>query len=257
MSAFQETIESFQDYILDKDQTIAQKITGESDDFKRVRLEVYHSSYSLRLLEILGKAFPGLRNYLGEEHFEQLCREYIHSYPSNHFSVRYFGRHFSKFLANHGKIDPIVVELAMFEWALEDAIDAPDAPQLTFDDLAALTPESWAALTLTTHPSLQIIPFSYETPAVWKALKDQETLPPIERHEQPVNWLMWRFNRQAYFRPTTKEQLWMMDAFRNGENFSDICTGLCEWLEEDKVISFAAETLRQWITEGIFSEFNV
>lgn len=81
--------------------------------------------------------------------------------------------------------------------------------------------------------------------------------PVIERTEKPVYWLMWRFERQSYFCPTTDEQLWMMQALQAGKSFAEVCEGLCDWLEEDKVAPFAAETLRGWVSEGIFSEYKI
>lgn len=257
MTSLRETIENFHAYILEKDTAIENDIVGPDLEFRRARLGVYHEGYSLRLLEILGKTYPAIKKLAGDELFEQLGHEYIHNFPSNTFSVGYFGQHFHNFLANSSTTDPIWADMALFEWALEESISAKDAAQLTFEDMAKLSPESWAELKLVIHPSMQTLPLFYATPSLWQALMQGKEKPELVRHEQPVHWLLWRYNRQTYFRPMNAEQLWMIHAIQEGQTFSQVCEGLCEFLDEEKVIPFAAETLRHWITEGVFSEFQL
>ena len=86
---------------------------------------------------------------------------------------------------------------------------------------------------------------------------NEEEQPALVYEEKPITWLVWRFNQQAFFCPTNAQQLWMLKAIQEDKSFSEICEGLCQWLEEDKVAQFAAENLRNWIVEGIFSEFKV
>jgi hypothetical protein len=252
-----DTIEHFHDYILDRSQVITQQVVGQNVEFKQERLTVYHEAYVLRLLEVLGKNYIGLKQLIGEALFEKLARDYVRTYPSHHFSVSYFGRHFSKFLAGRPGVKPLWVELAQFEWVMQLIIEAKDAPQLTFEDMKVLDPEAWANLILIPHPSLQIIPFFYPIPQLWQALRHDSKRPALKRHKKPVQWLMWRFNQQVFFFATNHEQYVMMQALERGENFSQVCEGLCKIMDEENIINFAAQTLRQWITEGVFSEFRV
>lgn len=253
--SLRETLENFHDYIMEKNLNIEQEIVGPNQDFKDTRLGVYHEGYFLRLLEGLSRDFAAVKKLAGEDKFEELGCEYIRQFPSTHFSIRYVGKHFAQFLADNPTLDPLWSEMAAFEWALENAIDAKDAPTITFEEMAALNPESWGVLKFTTHPSLEILPLFYQTPLLWQHLLKGTEKPTLARQEKPVHWLIWRFECKSYFRSMDENQLWMMRAIQNGSTFSDICTGLCDYLEEDKVILFAASTLRTWITEGIFSEY--
>ncbi len=257
MTSLAETLEKFQSFILDKNSDIVQEVAGPTDNFKHVRLDVYHDGYALRLIDILKKAFPVLNSLIGCELFEKIAHEYIKVYPSNHYSVGYFGRHLSKFLSTHYPNEPKWVEIAAFEWALEMVIEAPDAPQLSFEQMASIPPDAWGNLILKTHPSLQLLPLFSNVPALWQAIRNDETLPETVFQTKPVVWLIWRFKQQAYFSPTTSEQLTMMRSIQEGQTFSQVCETLCEFLEEEQVVPFAAETLRNWIVEGIFSEFAV
>ena len=81
-------------------------------------------------------------------------------------------------------------ELAEFEWAFGKVIDAPDAPQLTVEDMGSIPPEAWAELRLEMHPSLRFLSLSLNTPAIWRALFENDPVnhpvPAIERAEQPL-----------------------------------------------------------------------
>lgn len=257
MSTFQKTLENFQAYVLDKDTQITQTIMGPDQEFRETRMNIYLEGYALRLLELLSKNFGALRILAGDELFERFGRDYISSHPSHHFSIRYFGDQFSSFLATHPESEPIFAEVAAFEYALEYAMDAPDASHLCFEDLAKLPPEAWADLTLKTHPSLQTLEFSYPTPTLVSAIQKEEERPTLTRVEPSTPWLIWRFNLRALFQALSPEQQQMMQAIQSGQTFAEICDALCDIMEEEKVVSFAAENLRRWISEGIFSEFNV
>lgn len=257
MTSLVETLEQFQAYLLDKDNAFINEVVGPTQDFKLTRMDVYHDGYSLRLVDILKKAFPVLHKLVGCELFDKIAREYLKVYPSNHYSVGYFGRHLSKFLSAHYPNEPKWTEIAAFEWALEMVIEAPDAHQLSFEEMAAVPPDAWGNLTLTTHPSLQLLPLFSNAPAIWHAVRNGQEMPEVKFESKPVIWLVWRFQRQAYFCPTSLEQLMMMQAIQQGQTFSQVCEMLCEYLDEEQVVPFAAETLRNWIVEGIFSEFSI
>jgi hypothetical protein len=259
MTSLRETIENFQAYMLGENTDIEQEIIGATQDFKDTRLGVYQTGYFLRLLEGLSRDFPAVKKLAGKKKFEELGYDYIHSFPSTHFSVRYVGQHFPQYLADNKKLDPMWSQMAAFEWALENAIDAKDAHQLTFEEMSKLNPESWAGLKFKTHPSLTVLVLFYATPTLWQYLiqKKVKKKPTLKHQTEPTHWLIWRFNRQSYFRPMTENQFWMMNAIQKGKTFSEICSGLCEHLEEEKVVPFAAETLRTWISEGVFSEYHI
>ncbi len=256
MSDLRHTLEHFQNFILDQHNNIDAEIVGANADFRLERLDVYYAAYGLRLLEALVRAYPALKKYMGEELFDKLGYLYIEKYPSHHFSIRYFGRQFSEFLATQPEITPIMVELAKFEWALASALDAADGPQLTLPDLAALPPEAWADLILITHPSTSLLTLSYPTPKLWKSLVSDAEQPVLSLEEETTHWLIWRFNQAAHYLFMNKEQLALIQAIQTGEPFSEICVNLCEYLGEDKVVAFAAENLRNWISEGLFSQFG-
>lgn len=279
MATLRETMQNFQNYVLNKNAAIEAQIVGLTPGFIYTRLDVYQEGYYLRLLEILENAFPALRILLGEDEFDKIGRSYIKAYPSQHFSIRYFGQQFTQFLTTCN-LEPYLIEMSVFEWALEGVIDAPDAPQLTFEEMTQVPPELWGQLKFTPHPSMLILSFEYNIPKAWQAIAHNENEHEqacdgnheyvcdhdhheheheeiqIERYDEPCYWLLWRYNLQSLFAPLTKPQHWMMQMIQQNKNFAEICEGLCEWMSEENTPQFAATTLRDWIVEGVFSKFE-
>src|SRR5262245_50886814 len=118
-----DTIANFHDYVLDKSEAIAGQIIGRDAESKRVRLNVYHDGYMLRLLEVLGKNYTALKILMGEAHFDRLAGDYVREYPSHHFSIGYAGRYFSQFLSSQPQIEPVWIEVADFEWKMQLIIE--------------------------------------------------------------------------------------------------------------------------------------
>jgi hypothetical protein len=257
MSEYKQTLERFQSYMLDLDTVMQDHVVGDDLEFRQTRLGVYHKGYSLRLIEILERCFPAILKQLGEEPFYKLCREYIAAYPSTHYSIALYGRYFSKFLAERKSTDPVLVELARFEWILEQVIDAANAPHITFDEMASsLAPEDWANLRLQTHPSLTLDEYHYEVPAFWHHLINDKDKPELTPKETAIHWLIWRYDMKAHFCSATQEQFALLQLIQAGKTFSEICAELTQTMPEEEVVNFVAGTIRQWVEEGIFCEFS-
>ncbi|MFT3741714.1 MAG: DNA-binding domain-containing protein [Gammaproteobacteria bacterium] len=248
--------ENFQAYVLEQEPTIEAAVVGDTQDFRLLRLDIYRDGYALRLLEALEQTYGVLRKLIGEEQFEAYGRAYIAQYPSHHFSIRMYSAHFSQFLQDQ-QVDAGWVDMARFEWAIGETLDAADAPHLTFAELSHVQPEAWASLTLSIHPSKQIQSFDYPVAQLWLAVHHKQPYPALEPAPQPVSWVIWRYQQRALFRELSHQQLWMIEAIESGKPFAEICEGLCQWMSEDQVVNFAAQTLRGWIEEGLFSGYEV
>ncbi len=244
----------FQRYLLDRGGPVADYIVGTEKVDASVRLEIYADAYRLRLLEALETDFVALRAYVAQDAFEEIGLRYIDAHPSDHFSLRYFGRHMSRFLASTAPYcgNTLLSELAAFDWALADAFDAPDSPVVRVEDVAAVAPADWPALCFVPHASLIRLDLSWNAPAIWKAVDEKvETLPAPERSEHPVAWAIWRKELTTYFRSLGVDEAWSMDAMLCGETFGTICEGLCEWIDAKNVAAHAAGLLKGWVLEGM------
>lgn len=248
--------EQFQAYVLQDKPDILQLIATQGANPKE-RINIYSKGYLLRLLEILEKDFPNFKKYIGEEEFDKLGRNYIKNYPSDNFNICIFSRHLTHFIEK--TLDqPHWSELVQFEWALSCVLDSPDAPHLKMEDLGTVDGEQWPNLQFTFHPSVQVHEFHYNTTKIFRALmEDSNEVPFSCLNESPTNWFVWRFDRIPYFESMTTEQSWMVKAIQQHKTFSQICEGLCEWVEEEKVAEFAAGSLGNWLQKGLLSSYSI
>lgn len=263
MSNLRHLQENFQTYLLGESEDFVDEVIASNTAIPQERLNVYHEAYYLRLIGILGADFPILKKLIGEDKFNEIAHQYIEAFPSNHFSARYFSRHFCKFLANYhpatetldGEVGIIVwIEMAKFEEALSNALDAKDAPYLTLEIMAAVAPELWSHMHLIPHPSLSAVSLFYNIPDIWQAFIHNKAMPELKRTQEANVWLLWRKDQHPYYCPTTFDEAWIIQAIQQDKDFSQICEGLCDWIEETQVAQVAANALRQWIADGVFSE---
>ncbi len=258
MSRLTQLQNNFQEYLLapHTGHGMQQNIVDNAQASAQLRLSIYADAYRLRLGEALSNDYEALHGLLGDEQFYKLCHRYIERHPSRHFSLRYFGQHMKAFLRVTEPYlrQPVLAELAEFEWALIDAFDAPDSEIVRIEDMARLAPESWPSMHFAAHESVHRLEFSWNVQQLWNALKENATLEPPQRSETPQPWLIWRRDLATYFRSLSPSEAWALDAIREGQNFSALCEGLCEWVNEDQAAATAAGLLHRWISDGVIKE---
>lgn len=248
----------FSAYMLEGDESILNEIINTPGAPAELRMDVYRNAYYLRLTDILAMDYVILKEWLGHEEFNKLAAEYIDTYPSNQFSIRIFGRHFSQFLATQATLAPFLKELAAFEWKIAEILDATDAPQITFEDVTKIPPESWGEMQFTLHSSVQYLPFSYNVPEIWQAMKEKQHRLEASQNDLPTQWLFWRFTQEVYFNSLNEPQFAMLQGIQSGKNFGEICEDLTEYFAaEEEVIQFAAGNMRSWVEQGLFSAVNI
>jgi hypothetical protein len=52
------------------------------------------------------------------------------------------------------------------------------------------------------------------------------------------------------------DEAWALDALIAGQNFADICQGLCEWIDTQHVAAHAAGLLKGWIGDGMIARIE-
>ncbi len=216
------------------------------------RFKVYTDAYRLRLVDALIVDFPALSDYLGEQGFDRMAREYIDASPSDQFSIRWFGRHLPGFLsqAHPYRERPELRELADFEWLLSESFDAPEAALVGFEEMAAIAPERWAGLKLIFHPSLRRLDLAFNTVEAWEASKAQQDLPDVKKNPETEPWLIWRNELKLLFRNLKATEAVSLDAFMQGRTFAEVCALLCEYLAEPDVVVNVAGCLQAWLRDG-------
>ncbi len=244
----------FQAYLIDDIKGVAFK-NRIIDDIKvgvNKRLGIYYDAYRFRIIEALATAYPKLHSMLGDDLFESTARSYIDQYPSTYRNMRWVGdkmqTHLLKMLPQH----PIAAELAVFEWTLSLAFDAEDAPILTLQDLAEVSPETWADLKFVFHPSVQLLPLEWNVLQIWHALNNEETPPGVAQNSEP--YLIWRRDMNSHFRSLEATEYTAIQLAISGVNFGVICEKLQKNTTEEAATMQAAQYLSSWLNEGLITK---
>lgn len=244
----------FQSFLLDRDSAVERLTVGSERLPARDRLAVYADAYKLRLLEVLGKDFPGLHGMVGDREFEALGRAYIDAHPSEHPSVRWFGRRLADFLRDTApyRDQPVLAEMADFEWTQGEVIDAADSPALAVGDLGNVAPESWPGMRIGFQHALRRLDLAWNVPTLWQAVDEDRDSPPApERFAEPVAWVLWRKDLQVHWRSLDGDEAFALDAARDGLSFGDLCEGLVARTHDDQVPVRAAGFLKRWVIDEL------
>lgn len=214
------------------------------------RLAIYADGYRLRLIEALETDYAAVKAAAGHKRFEQLARGFIAIHPSRHPNLRWYGAGFAAFLREALPRRPVLAELAEFEWAIGLAFDAADAPVVTIEDLARVSPELWPMLSFTLHPAVQRLTLQTNAPALWAAVDQGRTLR-ARRAGTARTWAVWRRELMPRYRMLPADEAWALAAVARGRNFAQLCAGLCRWVPEEQAPMRAASLLKTWVVEGM------
>ncbi len=253
MSPLRDLQRDFQRYVTQRDDAMRNQVVDTAQVSAETRLAIYADGYRLRLLEALEDTYPALKQYLGESRFTAAGLAYIDAHPSTYPSIRWFGDCMAAFLRSDASPcdEPVVAELAAFEWSLRGAFDDADQAVTTLEDIAAIPPEEWPVMHITLHPSVRRLDLQWNTTSIWNALEDGATPEPPEQGEYPTPYVIWRHELQQYFRSLPVDEAWALDQAATGMAFGDLCEGLCEWVDAEHVATRAAGFLQQWTVDGL------
>jgi hypothetical protein len=244
---------SFQQHLLMGDDAILESVVEAPPLPAAERVKIYRNAYRVRLLDALKDTYPVLFKILGDEVFESLGNAFIDTHPSVHRSIRWYGRELAEFSALRPPYaeQPILAEIARFEWTLSEVFDAADAVPVGREALQALDPDSWDQLGFVFHPSLRLLNLAWNTVAVWQAMSRDEDPPQPEITETQVPWLLWRRDLTNRFRSLDAAENASLEAALSGMRFGEICAVLRYWLPEEEIPLRAASLIGTWTDSGI------
>ena len=241
-------------FLIQKDNAIKPDIvdTGEVNKVSvEQRLAVYGNAYGYRLIDAVSDNYPSIHTLMGDEDFYKMCYAYIDSYPSGHFSLRYFGHKLEEFLKTYSAKLPILTEMAQFEWALRKGFDSKNTPAITLEALQEIPVEQWGDLKFEFHPSVSRLDLEWNTPQLWSAIDENTEPMPPEKLEHPYAWLLWRKELLTYYRSLDIDEAWSLNTAIDGGNFGALCEGVCEWIDEEHAPARVAGFMSQWITDEL------
>ena len=245
----------FQHYLLQQDPRIESDIVDMPPVSANARLDIYRDAYYLRLLEALQHDYPVLSALLGDEQFDQLGRCYIDQFPSNFRSIRWYGQQLADFLQQN-KHQDWLIEMAHFEWLLTESFDAADSKIVIVDEVAGIPHNQWPEMRFKLHPSLRELSLSWNTVAIWKSYKERKKFISTQKSHSKTDWIIWRKQLAIQFCSLQPDEIYMINAMAAGENFGQICEGLCEWIDEQQVAIQAAILLKRFVLDDLIQEIQ-
>ena len=253
MSALLSLQRSFQAYVLGERPVLPATVAGTGAASAQERMHVYSNAIRIRFLEVLGEDYPGLLGLAGDDEFRNLGLSYADAHASTHPSIRWFGSHLPSFLSSRApwRDYPVLGEMARFEWAKSELMDAPDSPVVAIEDIAAIPAGQWAGMRPRLKPAVRRLTLEWNVSKLWKALDRGEAPPAPARAAQPVDWLLWREDLHVRWRSVEPDEAWALRRCADGETFGSICAGLCERTGEDVAALRAATYLKQWAADTV------
>jgi len=246
---------NFQQHLLMGDGAILESVVDAPPLAPAERVRIYRNAYRVRLLDALKDTYPVLFKILGDEVFENLGDSFIEAHPSVYRSIRWYGRELADFLAQRPPFteQPILSEIARFEWTLSEVFDAADALCVGREALQTVDPDSWDRLGFVFHPSLRLLDLSWNTVAAWQAMSRDADPPQPESAQAPVTWLLWRRDLTNRFRSLDGAEKASLEAAVSGMRFGELCAILGAFLPEEEIPLRAATLIGTWTDSGMLT----
>lgn len=230
----------------------------------RERLDVYASSYFLRLRDVMKGDFAGLAHALGDDGFDAVIREYVTRHPPDSFTLNRYGAGVEPFLAKECTVAavarrrPFLVELARLERAVEEVFHAPRRAAVDTKLLKSIPVERWHRAIFVPIPAFRLLAFRWPVNGYLQAVYDGKS-PKLPA--RAANWLVvYRKNWKSWRARLDRDQFELLSALarrvplgaalerlmakRRGRGRATLLAALGPWFHE-------------WTAEGIFAEIRV
>lgn len=256
VSELRQLQQSFFGYLIGLPSAVVEHIQSTPDTSAEQRMGIYATGYRLRLKEAIETDYERLYSYLGDELFDQLMDCYIDKYHSHHPSLRYYSQHMTELLASQEPFsgNPELVEIAAIEQAFNFSFDAANCAAIQVEQLAQFPPDDWPSMQIQFHPSIRLLSCNYNSFPIWKALADEQPPPSLE--QEASTWMVWRRDLVSRYRPLSDAEARALDLMMHGANFSELCEGLLEYLDEESTPQQAVTYLQAWINDKMVCQLS-
>jgi hypothetical protein len=142
----------------------------------RARLRIYRNHARATLGAALRAVFPVVCRVVDERFFAYAVDEYLKEHPPHSRCLSEYGDDFPEFLEGFPPCKglPYLADLARFEWALNTAALAHDAPLLPIAALTAVAADRAGYVRFTLQPSVRYFTSLWPVDTIWQANQHNE-----------------------------------------------------------------------------------
>jgi hypothetical protein len=211
-------------------------------------MAVYANNYRAQLRAGLRDTYEKTLLWLGDDAFDANASRYIDRHTPSSWTLDAYGEHFIQWLENAYPADVEVGELAWLDWHLRRAFSGPDAQPMEVRELVA---EDWDRVEIDFVPTLRFRPMLSNAVAIWRALADETTPPPVVIVDAGVGARVWRQGLSPRFASMTADESTCLDLALAGASFGEICVNLGRTHDEEQTARIAGGCLGAWTAEGM------
>ncbi|MGE5539010.1 MAG: DUF2063 domain-containing protein [Gemmatimonas sp.] len=189
------------------------------------RIAIYRNHFVITLTESLGITFPVLKALVGEAFFDQSARRFAEMYPPTSPVLFEYGERFPHFLRDETRSSEFdyLVDVGVFEWAINHAYHAADADPLDANALLRVSPEQRADIALTFHPSVRLLTSAYPVLDLWRAHQPGREAEVIDISKGGVRLLVWRHGIDVVWQMLTPAEHAFCAALATGAPLAKAC----------------------------------
>jgi hypothetical protein len=135
------------------------------------RLDIYRNNLREGFIKALAIGFPVIERLVGVDYFRQLALDFLRAHPSRAGNLHHIGAPLSQFLEQRFAQTEYayLADVAVLEWAHQEALVAADADPLSPDALRDVDPASYEALCFDLHPACGLVRSAFPIVRIWRA----------------------------------------------------------------------------------------
>ena len=160
------------------------------------RLAIYRNTFDCTIANALRISYPAVLKLVGAEFFEGAARLFAHERPPHAASLDLYGADFADFLAMFAPAASLqyLPDVARLEWAVNNALHAPDSEALDVCRVAAIDDRLHERIRFVVDPSVSLLRADHPADVIWRAVLagDDAALAAVALEDGPVRLMVQR-----------------------------------------------------------------
>ena len=135
------------------------------------RIGIYRANVLGNYRKALAATYPVIKRLVGAPFFDAASDNFVRGHPSTRGDINRYGADFSEFLGTYPPARDLkyLPDVALLEWAIDQANIARDAASFDFAALASVPAKLHGELRFSLHPSAHLIVSTFPILHIWQA----------------------------------------------------------------------------------------